>query len=150
MSSVPGQSSQPSTRTGRITCDEAPNRRSKVIKMQHCARRAGPLTSRRWFCVVLSDLCHIKPHMAVINPKTNCHLTPLVAESRRLKGIASFDLQGEFIVKKIQGLFLVGCSAIALAGCGPSDIASPGTSAGAGRAPGAGRWRDRCRWRGRP
>ena len=62
-----------------------------------------------------------------MNAKTNCHLTPLVAESRRLKGIASFDLQGEFIVKKIQGLFLVGCSAIALAGCGPSDIASPGT-----------------------
>lgn len=30
-------------------------------------------------------------------------------------------------MKKIQSLFLVGCSAIALAGCGPSDIASPGT-----------------------
>ncbi len=30
-------------------------------------------------------------------------------------------------MKKINGLFLVGCSAIALAGCGPSDIASPGT-----------------------
>lgn len=31
------------------------------------------------------------------------------------------------IVKKIQGLFLVSCSALSLAGCGPSDIASPGT-----------------------
>ncbi len=30
-------------------------------------------------------------------------------------------------MKNFQGLFLVGCSAIALAGCGPSDIASPGT-----------------------
>lgn len=30
-------------------------------------------------------------------------------------------------MKNISGLFLVGCSAIALAGCGPSDIASPGT-----------------------
>jgi hypothetical protein len=30
-------------------------------------------------------------------------------------------------VKNIQGLFLVGCSALALAGCGPSDLASPGT-----------------------
>jgi len=30
-------------------------------------------------------------------------------------------------VKTIHGLLLVGCSAIALAGCGPSDIASPGT-----------------------
>ena len=30
-------------------------------------------------------------------------------------------------MKSIQGLFLVGCSALALAGCGPSDIASPGT-----------------------
>jgi hypothetical protein len=30
-------------------------------------------------------------------------------------------------VKNFQGLFLVGCSALALAGCGPSDIASPGT-----------------------
>jgi hypothetical protein len=30
-------------------------------------------------------------------------------------------------VKNIQGLLLVGCSALALAGCGPSDIASPGT-----------------------
>lgn len=30
-------------------------------------------------------------------------------------------------MKNIHGLFLVGCSAIALAGCGPSDIASPGT-----------------------
>ena len=30
-------------------------------------------------------------------------------------------------MKKINSLFLVGCSAIALAGCGPSDIASPGT-----------------------
>ena len=30
-------------------------------------------------------------------------------------------------MKNIQGLFLVGCSALALAGCGPSDIASPGT-----------------------
>jgi hypothetical protein len=31
-------------------------------------------------------------------------------------------------VKNIHGLLLVGCSALALAGCGPSDIASPGTS----------------------
>ncbi len=31
------------------------------------------------------------------------------------------------IVKNFQGLLLVGCSALALAGCGPSDIASPGT-----------------------
>jgi len=30
-------------------------------------------------------------------------------------------------VKNIQGLLLVGCSALALAGCGPQDIASPGT-----------------------
>jgi len=30
-------------------------------------------------------------------------------------------------VKNIHGLLLVGCSALALAGCGPSDIASPGT-----------------------
>lgn len=30
-------------------------------------------------------------------------------------------------MKKISGLLLVGCSAIALSGCGPSDIASPGT-----------------------
>ncbi len=30
-------------------------------------------------------------------------------------------------MKKIQSLLLVGCSAAALAGCGPSDIASPGT-----------------------
>jgi hypothetical protein len=30
-------------------------------------------------------------------------------------------------VKNIQGLLLVGCSALALAGCGPSDIAAPGT-----------------------
>ena len=30
-------------------------------------------------------------------------------------------------MKNIQGLLLVGCSALALAGCGPSDIASPGT-----------------------
>jgi len=30
-------------------------------------------------------------------------------------------------VKNFHGLFLVGCSAIALAGCGPTDIASPGT-----------------------
>ena len=30
-------------------------------------------------------------------------------------------------MKKIQGAFLVGCSALALAGCGPSDIASPGS-----------------------
>ena len=30
-------------------------------------------------------------------------------------------------MKNIHGLLLVGCSAIALAGCGPSDIASPGT-----------------------
>ncbi len=30
-------------------------------------------------------------------------------------------------MKKIQGLFLAGCSALALAGCGPEDIASPGT-----------------------
>jgi hypothetical protein len=30
-------------------------------------------------------------------------------------------------VKKIHGLFLVGCSGLALAGCGPTDIASPGT-----------------------
>lgn len=30
-------------------------------------------------------------------------------------------------MKKISGLLLVGCSALALAGCGPSDIASPGT-----------------------
>lgn len=36
-------------------------------------------------------------------------------------------LEGETTVKKIQSLFLVGCSALALAGCGPSDIASPGT-----------------------
>ena len=31
------------------------------------------------------------------------------------------------IVKNFSGLLLVGCSALALAGCGPSDIASPGT-----------------------
>lgn len=30
-------------------------------------------------------------------------------------------------MKNFQGLLLVGCSALALAGCGPSDIASPGT-----------------------
>jgi hypothetical protein len=30
-------------------------------------------------------------------------------------------------VKNIHGLLLVGCSALALAGCGPSEIASPGT-----------------------
>lgn len=30
-------------------------------------------------------------------------------------------------MKNIHGLMLVGCSALALAGCGPSDIASPGT-----------------------
>ena len=30
-------------------------------------------------------------------------------------------------MKNFHGLFLVGCSAIALAGCGPTDIASPGT-----------------------
>jgi hypothetical protein len=30
-------------------------------------------------------------------------------------------------VKNIHGLLLVGCSALALAGCGPSDISSPGT-----------------------
>ena len=30
-------------------------------------------------------------------------------------------------MKKIQGLFLVGSSALVLAGCGPSDIASPGS-----------------------
>ena len=30
-------------------------------------------------------------------------------------------------MKNIHGLFLVGCSALALAGCGPSDIASPGS-----------------------
>ncbi|MCB2049130.1 MAG: hypothetical protein KDE32_13040 [Novosphingobium sp.] len=30
-------------------------------------------------------------------------------------------------MKKFSGLLLVGCSALALAGCGPSDIASPGT-----------------------
>lgn len=30
-------------------------------------------------------------------------------------------------MKNISGLLLVGCSALALAGCGPSDIASPGT-----------------------
>ena len=30
-------------------------------------------------------------------------------------------------MKNIHGLLLVGCSALALAGCGPSDIASPGT-----------------------
>lgn len=30
-------------------------------------------------------------------------------------------------MKKFQGFVLVGCSALALAGCGPSDIASPGT-----------------------
>jgi hypothetical protein len=30
-------------------------------------------------------------------------------------------------VKNFQGLMLVGCSALALVGCGPSDIASPGT-----------------------
>lgn len=30
-------------------------------------------------------------------------------------------------MKNIQGLLLVGCSALALTGCGPSDIASPGT-----------------------
>lgn len=30
-------------------------------------------------------------------------------------------------MKNIQGLFLVGTSALALAGCGPSDVASPGT-----------------------
>lgn len=30
-------------------------------------------------------------------------------------------------MKKFQGLLFVGCSALALAGCGPDDIASPGT-----------------------
>jgi hypothetical protein len=30
-------------------------------------------------------------------------------------------------VKNFQGLLLIGCSALALSGCGPSDIASPGT-----------------------
>lgn len=30
-------------------------------------------------------------------------------------------------MKKIQGLLLAGCSAVVLSGCGPSDIASPGT-----------------------
>jgi hypothetical protein len=30
-------------------------------------------------------------------------------------------------VKNIHGLLLVGCSAVALSGCGPSDISSPGT-----------------------
>ena len=30
-------------------------------------------------------------------------------------------------MKNIHGLLLVGCSALALAGCGPSDIAAPGT-----------------------
>lgn len=30
-------------------------------------------------------------------------------------------------MKTMHGLFLVGCSAVALAGCGPSDISSPGT-----------------------
>lgn len=30
-------------------------------------------------------------------------------------------------MKNIHGLFLVGCSALALAGCGPSDITSPGS-----------------------
>ena len=30
-------------------------------------------------------------------------------------------------MKNIHGLLLVGCSAVALAGCGPSDISSPGT-----------------------
>ncbi|KPF93606.1 hypothetical protein IP81_02475 [Novosphingobium sp. AAP83] len=30
-------------------------------------------------------------------------------------------------MKNFHGLFLVGCSALALAGCGPTDIASPGT-----------------------
>lgn len=34
---------------------------------------------------------------------------------------------GGFIVKNIHGLLLVGCSALALSACGPSDIASPGT-----------------------
>jgi hypothetical protein len=34
---------------------------------------------------------------------------------------------GDTSVKNIHGLLLVGCSALALAGCGPSDIASPGT-----------------------
>ncbi len=31
-------------------------------------------------------------------------------------------------MKNFHGLFLVGCSAIALTGCGPTDIASPGTN----------------------
>ena len=35
---------------------------------------------------------------------------------------------GDTSVKNIHGLLLVGCSALALAGCGPSDIASPGGS----------------------
>jgi hypothetical protein len=34
---------------------------------------------------------------------------------------------GDSSVKNIHGLLLVGCSALALAGCGPSDIASPGS-----------------------
>lgn len=38
-----------------------------------------------------------------------------------------FVHQGGYTVKKVSGLLLVGCSALALAGCGPSDIASPGT-----------------------
>ncbi len=34
---------------------------------------------------------------------------------------------GDTIVKNIHGLLLVGCSALALAGCGPNELASPGT-----------------------
>lgn len=34
---------------------------------------------------------------------------------------------GDPIVKNIHGLLLVGCSALALAGCGPNELASPGT-----------------------
>lgn len=36
-------------------------------------------------------------------------------------------LNGELIVKKIHGMLLIGCSAAALAGCGPNELASPGT-----------------------
>lgn len=60
-------------------------------------------------------------------PQTNCHFGPLDA-SAVVEGIAPIARCSRGTdVKNIYGVLLVGCSAIALAGCGASDISSPGS-----------------------
>jgi hypothetical protein len=75
----------------------------------------------------LSQLCHYKPSEYCHDTENKLSSSSSNWRFAAAAGLAPLDHEGDFTVKNIHGLLLVGCSAVALAGCGPSDIASPGS-----------------------